>query len=283
MNKEFIEFKKKRDLSSIITDAFKFVRQEGKQFFLTILKTAIIPIIISAIAMIYYMVSVSSFDFNDSANTMSTILSVLVMMIAYLAAYIFINLAAMYYIKSYIDNKGIVNKDDISKNTKEKFWSFTGFGILSGLILSASFMLCFLPAFYTWTVLSLGASILVFENESAGATVGKCFSFVKGHFWETFGVIIVVGILVGVLGYIFQIPALIYQIIKTTIGITDNDPAKIASLFNDPIYIILTTIAVIGRFAFYSITIVANVFIYFDINEQKNSTGTIEKIENLGS
>ena len=283
MNKEFIEFKKERDLSSIITDAFKFVRLEGKQFFLTILKTAIIPIIISAIAMIYYMISLSSFDLSDSTNTMSYILSVLVMMIAYLAAFIFINLASMYYIKSYIDNKGIVNKDEVSKNTKEKFWSFTGFGILSGLILSASFMLCFLPVFYTWTVLSLGASILVFENETAGATIGKCFSFVKGHFWETFGVVIVVGILVGVLGYVFQIPALIYQIIKTAVGITDNDPTKIVSLFKDPIYIVLTIIAIIGRFAFYSISIVTNVLIYFDINEQKNATGTIEKIENLGS
>ena len=36
MNKEYIEFKKERDLGSIITDAFKFIRIEGKQFFLTI-------------------------------------------------------------------------------------------------------------------------------------------------------------------------------------------------------------------------------------------------------
>jgi hypothetical protein len=283
MNKEIIEFKKERDLSSIITDAFKFIRLEGKQFFLTILKTALIPIVIAAIAMIYYMTTMSSFNPNDSSNIISTLLSVLVMMIAYLAAFIFINLAGMNYIKSYVDNKGIINKDDISKNTKEKFWSFTGFGILSALIFFASAMLCFLPVFYTWTVLSLGGSILVFENETAGATIGKCFTFIKGHFWETFGVLSVIGILVSILGYIFSIPAVIYQLLQTGVGNVNTDPTQVFSLFKDPIYLILNLIALIGQLAFYAITIVANVFIYFDINEQKNATGTIEKIQNLGS
>lgn len=283
MNKEIIEFKKERDLSSIITDAFKFIRLEGRQFFSTILKTAIIPIVIAAISMFYYMTTMSSFSTSDSSNIASMLLSVLVMMVAYLAAFIFINLAGMNYIKSYVDNKGIINKNDISKNTKEKFWSFTGFGILSALIFFASAMLCFLPVFYTWTVLSLGASILVFENETAGVTIGKCFSFIKGHFWETFGVLIVVGILVSILGYIFSIPGVIYQFIQTGIGIQNTDPTQIFSLFKDPIYLILNLIALIGQLAFYAITLVANVLIYFDINEQKNATGTIEKIESLGN
>jgi len=282
MNKEYIEFKKERDLGSIITDAFKFIRLEGKQFFLTILKVAAIPILIAAVSMIYYMMSISSLTTGDTSGIAGMGISVFIMMIAYLVAFVFINLAGMHYIKSYINNNGTVNKEEITKNTKELFWSFTGFGILTGIIIFISMMLCFFPAFYTYTALSLGASILVFENESASSTVGKCFSFIKGHFWDTLGILIVVGILVAVLGYVFQIPAFIYQLIQTGIGIKSEDPAQILNIFNDPIYLFFNFIAIVGQFAFYSITLVTNVFIYFDINEQKNSTGTNEKIDSLG-
>lgn len=282
MNKEYIEFKKERDLGSIITDAFKFIRLEGKSFFLTILKVAAIPILIAVAAMIYYMMSMSSLVSEDTSGVIGMFSSAFIMMVAYLVAFIFINLAGMHYIKSYIDNKGIVNNEEVVKGTKERFWSFTGFGILSALILFASVMLCVFPMFYTWTVLSLGASILVFENESATSTIGKCFSFITGHFWETFGVVIVVAILVSVLGYIFQIPAVIYQFVQMGIGIGNEDPTAVFGLFSDPIYLFLNLISIVGQFMFYSITLITNVFIYFDINEQKNQTGTIEKIDSLG-
>ncbi len=282
MNKEYIQFKKERDLGAIITDAFKFIRLEGKQFFLTILKTAAIPILIAVAAMIYYMMSMSSLMSEDASGAIGMFAAILIMMVAYLVAFVFINLAGMHYIKSYIDNNGAVDQEEISRNTKERFWSFMGFGFLSGIILFISVMLCVFPMFYTWTVLSIGASILVFQNESASSTIGKCFSFVSGHFWETFGVVFVVALLVGVLGYIFQIPAAIYQIIQMGIGMSNEDPTAIFGLFSDPIYLLLNLISIVGQLMFYAITLVTNVFLYFDINEQKNLTGTIETIDSLG-
>ncbi|CAM1353768.1 hypothetical protein [Tenacibaculum insulae] len=282
MNKEYIEFKKERDLGAIITDAFKFIRLEGKQFFLTILKTAAIPILIAVAAMVYYMMSMSSLMSEDVSGVVGMLSSALIMMVAYLVAFIFINLAGMHYIKSYINNKGRVNQEEIRIGVRERFWSFTGFGFLSGIIIFISVMLCVFPIFYTWTVLSLGASILVFENESATSTIGRCFSFISGHFFETFGVLFVVALLVGVLGYVFQIPALVYQLVQMGIGMNSEDPTAVFGLFSDPIYLFLNLVSIVGQFMFYSITLVTNVFLYFDINEQKNLTGTIETIDSLG-
>lgn len=283
MNKEYIEFKKERDLGSIITDAFKFIRLEGKSFFLTILKMAAIPIIITIITMIYWLVSFGGMLPGESDFPVIGLgLSGFLMVIAYIVAIIVINLSGMYYIKSYIDNNGNVKYDEININTKNKFWSFTGFGFLAMLIIFASMLLCVFPMFYTMTVLSLGASILVFENESATSTIGKCFSFITGHFWETFGVVIVVGLLVGILGSVFQIPAFIYQIIKMSTVMGNDDPSQIMGMYKDPIYLFLNLVSIVGKFVFYSITLITNVFIYFDINEQKNLTGTIEKIDSLG-
>ena len=228
------------------------------------------------------MMSMSSLMSQDASGAIGMFVAILIMMVAYLVAFVFINLAGMHYIKSYIDNNGAVDQEEISRNTKERFWSFMGFGVLAGIILFVSVMLCVFPMFYTWTVLSLGASILVFQNESATDTIGKCFSFVSGHFWETFGVIIVVSLLVGVLGYIFQIPAVIYQFVQMGIGLNSQDPTAVFGLFSDPIYLLLNLISIVGQLMFYAITLVTNVFIYFDINEQKNLTGTIETIDSLG-
>ena len=112
MTQEYIEFKKERDLGAIITDAFKFIRLEGKPFFITIAKISWIPIVIAAMAMFYYMYSMSGLmQGNDLSSGVSMLSAVFILMIAYLVAYVFINLAGMYYIQSYIENKGRVVYD----------------------------------------------------------------------------------------------------------------------------------------------------------------------------
>lgn len=282
MNKEYIEFKQERDLGTIITDAFKFIRIEGKDFFTTILKITAIPIAITIFAMVYMFFSMGNLHNDNPFDAISFGGSSLIMMIAYLVTIIFINLSGMYYIKSYIDNKGNVNFEEVKTNSKNKFWSFFGFGVLAFIILFISVMLCVFPVFYTMTVLSLGASILVFENVSGADAIGRSFTFINGHFWETLGVILLVGILVSILGTIFQIPVIIYQFIQ--IGLIDRsgDTAQFFGVYQDPVYLILNVISAIGKFMFYSITLITNVFLYFDINEQKNLTGTIEKIDSIG-
>ena len=113
-------------------------------------------------------------------------------------------------------------------------------------------------------------------------TIGDSFNFIKGHWWETFGISIVIGILVSILGYIFSIPAVIYQLIQGMSLLGSDDPSQMMSMFSDPVYLVLNIIAKLGQFLFASITLIATVLIYFDINEQKNAAGTIDQINSLG-
>ena len=291
MNENYVEFKKERDLGAIITDAFKFIRVEWKPFFNTVFKIAVIPILIAIIAALYYTYSMSNMangmrmigdEIPSFAGVGNMFFSIFVMLIAYIIAYIYVNLGALYYIKSYIENKGNVNPIEVKEQVKEKFWSFLGLGVLIGLIIMASLLLCFFPAIYTGIVLSLASSILVFENRDVSGAISQSFNFIKGHFWDTLGVILVVGLLIGVLSSIFSVPALVYQLVKTGVSISKEDPQAVFSLFKDPIYLFLTVLAYIGKFLFYAISLITTVFIYFDINEQKNASGSIEKIDNLG-
>jgi hypothetical protein len=150
------------------------------------------------------------------------------------------------------------------------------------LIIIVGFMLCYLPGIYFAVVLSLATSILAFENKGIGDSISHCFTLIKGQWWTTFGVLFVVNLLVGILGSVFSIPAFIYQMVKMATSFGESDPTAMMSLFNDPIYIALNVLSYIGKFVLSAITLIATVFVYYDLNEQKNLTGTLEKIDSIG-
>ena len=284
-NDNYVEFKKERDLGTIISDTFKFLRLEWKPFFGILLRTSFLPILIAIGGLFFYLYSfpntfgsLASLDdgMYDLPNFGSLFTSMAFMGVFFLIAYVIMIITALYYIKSYIDNNGRVDFTMVQDTVKEKFWSFAGLFVLIGLVMVASAMLCFFPIFYTGVVLSLAAPILVFNNLDVGDTISYSFKFVNGHWWETFGVMLVVGIITTIIGYIFAIPGLIYFFIKMGTVILANDPAAVADAFKDPIYLVLNGISYIGQFILYAVTLIANVFIYFDIAAQKHGTGTHE-------
>jgi|TARA_B110000208_G_scaffold68623_1_gene88684 hypothetical protein len=291
----YVAFRKERDLGAIITDTFKFIRLEWKPFFSYVFKIAIIPILLAVASVLYISYASSKAfsgidvenlnTFNDEnlfGNSVEIIVAVFLMMVFYLVAYVMVNIGSLYYIKSYIENKGQVNFEEIKQKVGEKFWAFVGLGILIGLIVFASMILCFFPAIYTGIVLSLASSILVFENKTVSNAIGDSFNFIKGHWWETFGISIVIGILVSILSYIFSIPVVIYQLIQGMSLLGTDDPTQMMGMFSDPVYLVLNVIANAGQFLFSSITLIATVLVYFDINEQKNASGTLNEIDGLG-
>lgn len=281
----YVEFKKTRDLGSIITDAFKFIRENWKGYFGTIIKIAGPAFIVFIVAMGMYMRSLGGiFSDIDTPNfDIGIILYVVILMISGLAFYVLMQMASLYYIKSYINNHGTVDGNEIISNVKQNFWKFLGYGFLMLIMVIVGAVLCFFPGIYLAIVFSLGTSILVFEGKSVGDTISYCFKLIKDHWWETFGVIFVVGLLIGIIGQIFAVPALIYQMTTMMSQVGQDDPTAVLGLFSDPIYLALTVFSYVGQFFLSSITLITSVFIYFDLNEQKNLTGTIETIERLGS
>ena len=291
-----IEFKKERDLGAIITDTFTFIRENWKGYFLTVFKIIGPVLLIGAALLVFAMVSYSGaikgiLNINQStpnpSEAMGTMFGMFgwlfLMFLVFAIVYTLLAEVSLYYIKSYIENNGVANFDEVKANTYNNIWKFIGLGILAILMMIVSYVLCVLPVFYISIVLSLAMPIMVFESKSIGDTISHCFKLIKNEWWNTFGVVLVIGILVSMLGFVFSIPSLIYQLISMGISITDEDPTAILGILEDPIYLILNLLAYFGKFLFYSVTLVSSAFIYFDLNEQKNFTGTFEKIESLGS
>jgi hypothetical protein len=288
-DQNFIQFKKKRDLGTMLSDAFKFLSVEWKPFLYTIFKTAIIPVLIAICLMIYYLFSstqlfggvsqTADFDNIFGLNFSELFLPIFGFFLSYIVAYALISVSALSYIKSYILNKGVVNFEEVSTSTKDKFGAYVGLFILNGIIVIFGLLFCFLPGIYFSVVLSVSMCLLIFQNKGVMDSIGDSFNFIKGHWWETFGILIVVQIIIGFIGFIVDFPVGLYSTDSLSGDLFNQDPNELFNVYKDPIYLFLLIASNLIKFILYLVTLVVTVFVYYDINEQKNpSTDIINEI-----
>jgi len=287
-NQNFINFKKKRDLGAMLSDTFQFLNTEWKPFFSVILKIAIIPIVIAICAVVYYTMTSVSFmgEFSNTTNDSiynlnfsDLVQPILIFIVSYIITYALITIAALGYIKSYIENKGEVNYQEIQNVTKQKFWPYVGLFFMVGIMVFFGALFCFLPGIYLGVVLSVSFCLVIFQNKSVFDAIGDSFSFIRNHWWETFGILIVVQIIILMIGFIVDLPATLYQTADITAIFSEQENVDLLSSFSDPIYLIFLAISYFARFILYIVSIIISVFIYFDIKEQKNpSSDLIDEI-----
>lgn len=284
----FIEFKKQRELGEILSDTFAFLRLQFKPFITTYFKIVGPYLVVMLISMGFYLSAFSSFlDFNTQSSNelfsgVTMFFGVLVFLLAMIMVYATSQSTVLHYIKSYSIHNGVSDFNEIKTAVYASLWSFIGLGIMVVLSIFVGLMFCFLPGIYLAVPLSLSFSIMIFMNKGVGESYSYGFTLVKDEWWITFATFLVVGIIVAIAGYAFSLPAVIYQYAKMGIFSGEMDATNMMDSFIDPIYMILNMIGTLAQVLLNLITIIAGAFIYFNLNEKKNFTGTFERIQNLG-
>lgn len=291
MNKPYIEFRKQRDFSSILSDTFGFIRNEFKPFIKTVINIAGPAIVVFMIALAAYnyvsgdVLNFSSFgepSFNSS-SVFVIITTAIFYLVSAIAAYILTVASVLFYIKSYVDNKGVVNPTEVKTNVHKSFWSFLGLSFLKGITLFIAALLCFLPVFYAMIPMAIVFSIYVFEpKRSTSDAYSQSFKLVNIDFWTAFGAFLILGIIYYVLGMVFSIPTVIYTLISTGVFSGEIDPANMSTFSQDPILIFLNVLNTFFQFFLNIILIVGGAIIYFHLHEKTNFTGTYDRISEIG-
>jgi len=286
--KKLIIFKKQRELGEIISDTFAFIREEFKPFLKTTLQISgpyLVLFLISTSFYIYTSGDLFDFqinqDFSAIKNLPLTFGALLLFMLTGVLAYVYANSAALHYIKSYIKNEGNVNVEEVKESVKETIWGFLGLGVLKWITLIFAMLLCCLPIFYAMVPMFVIFCIYVFENKDATDSYSYSFSLINSDFWMTLFTIIIIGLIVYIASYVFSLPAGIYSIVKMGIFSGEMDPKNMMD-FVDPIYILLNIFSYLFKFLLNLILTVSSAFIYFNLNEKLNFTGTYERIQSLG-
>ncbi|MEM7085789.1 MAG: hypothetical protein AAF489_06375 [Bacteroidota bacterium] len=282
--KEPINFLKRRELGDILNDTFKFIRNEFKPLFGLIFKTAGLALLIMVVAYVFYARSVgdiADFRTNSDLALLGMALSGLIMLIAAVAFYSLLYGTILHYIKSYIKHNGVVVKEEVAEGIKRNFWSLIGLSILVGLMSGVGFVFCIAPGVYLATVLATTYAIHIFEKRSVSDSISYSFDLIKGEWWITFATLLVMFIIYYIVIIIVQVPQYVYLFAKdfTMAEQLSGDP----SMMIDWGYIILTALGLIVQYLMQILIVITTVFVYFNLNEKKNFTGTMETIESIGN
>ncbi|MGB5944141.1 MAG: hypothetical protein WBG71_14750 [Leeuwenhoekiella sp.] len=283
---DFFNFKRQRELGEILTDTFKYIRLEYRSLFKTLLRNAGIPFLIILTAAGFYAAVVGDVNFFEMGssgifNLGSFFGAFAFLIIASVFFYALLFSSVLYHIKSYIANRGTVDQFEITQNIKKSFGGFIGLFLLVGVMLTVGLMLCVLPGIYLYVVLALVFPIYVFREMSVGDSISESFQLIKNEWWITFATFFVIVIIIAVISSVFQLPVIIYTVVKTlTVSQTGSNAE---GLETDWIYVALNVLSSAVSYIFQVITIITSALVYFNLNEKKNQTGTLEEIENLGS
>lgn len=290
MNKPYIEFRKNSDFSGILTDTFGFIRNEFKPLLKAVLNIAGPAILIYLLSLtVYNYVAGDALDFATyssgfaSQNVGVFLVTFLIYFCSVIAAYTLLGTTVLFYIKSYVDNKGNVDLVEVKQNAYRSFWPFVGLGFLKGITLVFATVLCVLPVLYAMVPMAVVFGIYVFEpRNSVTDAYSKGFSLVNIDFWTVLGTYLVLFIIYYIVIIVFALPSSIYAMISSGIFSGEVDPANLENFTKDPILIFLSVIQGFVQVLLNIILIVGGAVIYFHLHEKSTFTGTYERISEIG-
>lgn len=282
MTNNYIQFKKQRELGEIISDTFKFLRENYKALFGMIIKLVSLPFALLLLATAYYSYSLpASFFESVDFSSGNFIIAFAVLIIAYVIFYASFYATIYHFIKSYMYHQGVAVEEEVTTGFKKHFGSLIGLYIITAILIVVGLLLLIIPGVYLSIPLSLAGAVMVFKDLSIQETLKYCLQLIKDNWWMTFITIIIISLLVYVIGLIFQLPLIVYTIVKVITFAQEGSAAEMDAS-SDWVMIVLQVFSSLIQHLLSVITVIALAFIYFNLNEEKHLTGTFEKIESIG-
>ena len=283
MNPEPIQFKKQRELGEILSVTFKFLRQNFKEAGKILIKIVGPVFLLLIAAVTYYSWSTLGTSFFAAGLEGSDfILSFGLMMLAYLL-YVSTMTGTVYHIiLSYVNNQGTINSSEVSNGMKADFGKLLLLTFISWILIFAGTIAFIIPGIYIAIPLSLSTAIMVFRKESVLESISSSFRLVKDNWWMTFATLLCIGLIVYLISLVFQLPAIFYMFFRAFTVASEGSASDPSELLG-PGYIYINVFTSTIQYIIYTITPIGVAFVYFNLNEKQNFTGTYETIQNLGN
>lgn len=148
-------------------------------------------------------------------------------------------------------------------------------GVLSGIVTFVATLFLVIPGIYVGIVLSLALVVTCFEGTDFGQTWNRCFTLIRDKWWSTLGLLIVMGIISGLIGLVFTLPAGI-------IGFLTG--AKLVPGATVSLWVVLgNVIATVGSTLLRSLVYIAIGFQYTNLVERQEGRGLLSAIDSIGT
>lgn len=315
MNQEKINLRQIRDFGETFNTSVKFVRQNFKLFFKSLLFIAGPFLLISSIAGAFYQANAITMQSRLQSgmmeygnNPMDIVLeqfgwTYLIFIVASLIA----NLALVGTVYSFMINyaekgPGQFTVNDVSSKLIQNaggilatffgltilfiliFGVIVGLGVALGIAVPALGVLFLIAAIFGMLILFppliWQLSVVYLVKMEDGFTVmssyGQTREVMRGNFWWTWVIVVCASIGIGIIGIVFTLPQIAYQMVLTFSSLQGGSNETSIP------FVIVATICTFCTTLLYSLMYVINGVHYYSLAEQNDGKGLMEKINEIG-
>ena len=146
--------------------------------------------------------------------------------------------------------------------------------LLNSIVVGVAFLFFVIPGIYVAVVLSLSLAVTIFEGTDFGMTWTRCFQLIRDKWWSTFGLIFIVGLIVGIVGLLFAIPTTLIAFFTGAKMLPDVSVVWL---------MVGNVINLVGRTLLNAVLYTAIGFQYTNLVERQEGRGLISAIDSIGT
>ena len=176
------------------------------------------------------------------------------------------------YMVVYQDEEGEVEPAAVWEHIKNNLVQVIYSGIAFSVICFLSFFL-FGLGIYLAVVLSLFIIVMVREETGFIETIERCFYLIKGNWWATLGLLLVVGFIQGIIGLLAGLPLGAVSVMRML---------GVPGMGSDVLLVVVNVLSSVLSIFLYCISAVALGFQYYNLVEQKDGIGLMEQADRIG-
>jgi hypothetical protein len=311
-----IEFQQARDFSKKLNTTFEFIRQNFKSLGKSILYIAGPPVFVCSViagSFISEFLSLtqSAQNAGDPEGVANYFISIsfwtqLVLLFVFFVIGFVVSIATINsYLILYTEKKtNMIEVQDVWNRVRNTFWTYLGtsllfyisfivvvivlmiptfiLGAISNFLIFFGVLILFIGIIYLAISSSLIYFVQSFERKNFFESLVRSYKLVNnGKWWSTFGLILILDLIMGTASSIFVAPYYFISIVKSLHTISTGTIQELSSA-ESIIASISITLYVIARMLFYVLPNIGIAFQYFNLVELKEARGLMSQIETIG-
>lgn len=279
MSNSHIEFLRTREIGEVLNASMYFIRDHFKPVLRSLIYIAGPVLMVAVITSAFYLAGDFTAGENPLFNSAESNMALFIVsnMLAMLVTVVIIAVMYEYIILCYENGIREYGVDEVWQGVKKRMMLYILYSVFNGIITFVGLMFLVVPGIYLGVTLSFVYMVAFVEGRSYPDAVSRCFNFVQGHWWNTFGLLLLAYVIYYIISMLFGLPALIYGAI---IGVLASGGGEIGIS-----YVMAFIINFVSSLSYVAIIlpVTATAYQYFNIVERKYAPGLSKDIENLKS
>ncbi len=313
MQNQVISYHKTRDFGTKVSVTFEFIRQNFKGLSASILLIAGPPVLLASLLLgsffqDLFSVGMAAGRGGDAFLAMVTSPTFWMQMLLMMVFMLVSSVAALATINCYLilyeeKQSTQITVAEVWERVRSTFFMYVGtallftllaiatyivmiipvalFGVISPVLASLFLIAFFVAICYIFIATSLTFIIRSYEKSGFFEALVRSFKLVQGKWWSTFGIILVLYLIAGVISYVFMIPWYIVFVVSALHDAGVEGYQNTTSVMG-VISTILLTIYHLAQMLLYSLPAIGIAFQYFNLVERKEARGLMSQIQTIG-